>query len=97
MTQKRARLIHWKPEEAGEPTAILEAAGYGVTCELPAGAAFLRELAQELPERRVRADAGEDLRRHASTCCVRRSTWGWSTWMSRPTRSTRFASAAGRS
>jgi len=45
----RLRLVHWNAEEAREQAAILADAGYEVSCEVPRGPEFLRELKNNPP------------------------------------------------
>jgi hypothetical protein len=47
---KRIRLIHWKAGEAEERAGWLQALGYQVEAELPAGPAFFRTLRQDPPD-----------------------------------------------
>jgi hypothetical protein len=46
---RRVQLIHWNAEEARERAERLQALGYDVSCDLPAGPAFLRALRQDPP------------------------------------------------
>jgi len=45
----RIQLIHWNAAEATERANRLQTLGYDVTCDLPAGPAFLRALADDPP------------------------------------------------
>jgi CheY-like chemotaxis protein len=46
---RHIRLVHWNAEEAREQAAILADAGYEVSCKVPRGPEFLRELKENLP------------------------------------------------
>jgi hypothetical protein len=46
----RVQLIHWNQAEARERAAWLEAAGFEVDCDLAAGPAFFRQLANDPPD-----------------------------------------------
>jgi len=45
----RIQLVHWKAEEAEERAERLRGLGYEVSCRMPAGAPFLRALAEDPP------------------------------------------------
>jgi hypothetical protein len=45
----RLRLVHWNAEEAREQAVILADAGYEVSCEVPRGPEFLRDLKNNPP------------------------------------------------
>ncbi len=47
---RRVRLVHWHEAEAEERAAIIEAAGYEVAWQVPAGPEFLRALKNDPPE-----------------------------------------------
>jgi CheY-like chemotaxis protein len=49
MGMRRVRLVHWNEEEARERAAILTAAGYEVSCQVPAGPELLRQLKSDPP------------------------------------------------
>jgi hypothetical protein len=46
----RIRLVHWKPEEAGEGIQVLETAGFDVLAYPVSGPGFLRELENDRPD-----------------------------------------------